>query len=528
MSAKNLWLDTKPAVSLGQIYQSCLARLKDIKTKLDLLDTKYQIDEQNRFRTLSTLSASLKRVRQLVGIADIKSKRDIVDIIKVINQNIKINNEEKEKEMQREALNRQILIQEVTDDPEESEEKLKQELRAFFIFSNKLTKIIREKQEENSQLNNLDKKKFDPLITPLLSGIRKNYIKISQQDELDLESLISVLDQSETALEQDYKELIDSMEIIAFTCHKYLLSFYQEGSHIESKMVGKLSDLLEQVVKYDSKKSWLFKYTKKYINYLRNIHHSFSDPNGVSLKQFSDTGHKISARFDLDHLQVLLIIPENSYLLNECVKMLREWIEYDSLYAKMVENDIMEIEKKRKALLNDKKYFDRLFSQLVRRLDLIRKELVESSASLKVNLIEMCTKRPSFGADLRIFFDQVEMELSLIEKEMNKLNLVGSTDVLKWSMLKGKLECLEYHMRRNYGMKKIEQHDLDVLDAGWLNLKNIHLYKTSDQTVEKIFYALELPRFKFGHHAAETVSNTQPINGKIVKFFSFHDCYFTA
>ena len=513
----NQWLDKKPPKSLTHIYQSCLEGLQDIQTKLDLLEKKFKIDEPNRFRTLASFSASLDRVRNLVGIAEIRSKRDIIHIIKVINYNIKITNQEKQNELRREAFKREVLIQEARDEPEEDDdEKLKKELRVFFSFSNRLAKVIREKQEESKQLYKLDKKKFDPLITPLISGIKKKFIKISQQDELDLDVLILVLDQIETALNQDYKELIDSVECIAFTSKKYLLSFYQQSDNIhqESKMVGKLSDLLDQVVKYDSKKNWLFKYSQKYINYLRNIKLSFSDFDGVLMKQFSDAGHKLSARFDLDQLQVLLIIPENNHLLNECVKMLREWIEYDSLYTNMVESDIIEIEKKRKILLNDKIYFDRLFSQLVRRLDLIRKELVECCFNLKVNLVDMCTKKPCFGADLRTFLDQIGEELSRIEKEINRLNLIGSTDVLKWSMLKGKLECLDYHMKRNYEMKKIEQHDLDVLNSGWLKLKNIHLYKISDQTLEKIYYGLEMPKFKFGHQAVEPEKDERPFEGK--------------
>lgn len=518
MSDVNLWLDKKPAESLGQIYQSCSTRLKNIKLRIDQLDQKYKIDEQNQFKTMSSLSASLNRLRELVGIAEIKSKQNIIDIVKVVNHNIKITCQEKEKEIQREAFNREILMQEARDQLEEDEEKLKKELRDFFNFSNKLSKIIREKQEENNQLNNLDKKKFDPVITPLLSELEKKYIKISQQDKLDLDMLIFVCDQIDSALDQDYKELIDSMELIAFTCQKYLLSFYQESSNIESKMVGKLSDLLEQVVKYDVKKNSIFKYTKKYIDKLRKIHQSFNEQNGLFLKQFSENGKTLSSRFDVDKVQILLIIPENSFLLNECVKLLQEWIEYDSLYVKMIENDIIEIEKKRKTLLNDKSIFDRLFSQLLRRLDLIRKELVQTSSSHKVDLIDMSTKRPSFGAGLKTFFDQVESELSLIEKEMNKLNLIACGDVLKWSMLKGRLECLDYNMRKNYGMKKIEKHDLDVLNTAWLKLKNIHLYKISDQTLEKIFYELELPKFNFGHQSCELEDDLRPIEGKQISY----------
>ena len=365
---KKLWVDDSPPESLKQIYESFSHQLKNFKQKLDDYDLKYKINEHNRFKTMTGLSTSLTRLKHLAGISQLNSNYTIVHLIKIINYNIKINKEERMKQIQEEAMNRELSFSDTESissehkeelDEEEDEERLKQELKTFFNFSNKISKVIREKQEENrlNEYLNLDKKKYDPLITPLLTSIKRNFVKITPQDEQDLDILIHLLDNTFEAMTVDYKNLIDSIEILNATSEKYFLSFYtkicEDLSVLErepaSEVSIKILEFFDQVIKYDTKRLFYAKMVKKNLYNLRNIRKCF-DNGGLLMKHLSEQSRKLNDRFDLDQLQVVLIIPEHSFLLNNCIKILNEWISYDSEYAMLVESDMKVVEKQKKIL----------------------------------------------------------------------------------------------------------------------------------------------------------------------------------
>ncbi|CAF1124829.1 unnamed protein product [Brachionus calyciflorus] len=519
ISSSKLWLDQRPPESLREIYNSCLLRLKEIKTNLDELDFKYSIDEANRFKTFSNLSLRLNRIRQLAGIANLKNQKSILEVIKIVNYNIKKNNEEQLRTIQKETLNRQISIEsdnestqsdsKDSDDDYSDDEHLKQDLKTFFNFSNKISKVIREKQEEAriNEFLNIDKKKYDNLISPLLNSIKRNFIQIDQESLVDLDCLINIQDLTLQAINTEYSQIIELIEQINSLCDKYLLSFYEKtiedlsilDKEPQLEHSKKLLKNFEQILKYDQKKNSIFKTIKKNLHNLKNLYLLFSEENsnGILSKNLSDFSKNLSKRFDLDDVQVVLLIPEFSYLLNDCVILLREWINYDSQYSGLIENDMKIFDRKKRDLLDDKIFFDRIYKKLYRRIDLLRTELIETSQKFKAVLtldVEIEEKRIS-SVDMRLYFDKIELNLNEIESEMNKLNRMGLVEAKKRSLLKQKLDYFEKDMNLFYIENKVKQIDVEILETSYFKLKNVLIYKSLNETVEKIYYNQGPPKY---------------------------------
>jgi hypothetical protein len=62
--------------------------------------------------------------------------------------------------------------------------------------------------------------------------------------------------------------------------------------------------------------------------------------NGVDLEDFSSESKRLCNRFDAHTIPILLIIPEYILLLNKCVGIMGEWLQYDIDYIGLIEEDI--------------------------------------------------------------------------------------------------------------------------------------------------------------------------------------------
>lgn len=554
----NIWLDQYPPSSNTQIYTSCTTKLSEAKANLEQLDQFYKINDMNLFDTMTRYARHLSRLRVIIGISEIKSYRSISDLIKIINNNIKnFDTVDKEQKLQKEhtslsriastkslelaqevkstdnlqAINKLEQSKEDISDTESEIKSNKKENIPSLNFSSTLNYVVRKKPHTIPIL-----KRDDSIISPILIATKRNFIRVDKQTEEDLSVLVDVVEKTLTAMSEKYSVIIKDIENICSICEKYMLSFYEQSLKDLFKLNGlndsyeqdermndnlkKYESLLDTVIKYDEKRNFFINFVYKSMRNLNNVSKNFNDGtiNGVYLKQFSEETQKLSKRFDLDYLQVLLIIPEYSKVLNKCVSYLKDWIEYDKEYPGFILNDLKSIDKKNKSLASQKYNCEKLYNQLMYRIELVKNNLYDLSMNKKRDFRifdedgeesfrdYIYTERKEYKPrhhrykysehDCRSMLQQINAELSQLEPEVSILNRKFSEE--KFDNLKKTLTYLREQLVYLYQVKKIEQNDVDILKNCHFKLKEILMYKSCTETLEKIYFNISLPSLKFG------------------------------
>lgn len=129
---------------------------------------------------------------------------------------------------------------------------------------------------------------------------------------------------------------------------------------------------METVVKYKEKRDEYIQFIEKCLKNLARMTAAFTDTTsheGISMQRhMSDDSQKLARRCDCDYIQVALVIPEYNSQLSKCLVYLRQWLEYDRSYPELIQEDIKEIEREKKRLLQMRISAESTFNQLTHRL----------------------------------------------------------------------------------------------------------------------------------------------------------------
>lgn len=531
-----LWTDQCAPESIEQIYSSCLYRLAECTSRIEELDHIYKIDEENLFNTMNVYSFQLSKLRELVGINELKSSKAISDVIKVLKNNIKNYNDEKEFQKETFSIGIQFFVNTIeklqteliSPKEEKSNAHIKEELDIDFDDTDSQEGKIEESEAVkalNQSIKSLARnkkpqimpslKRADSTITPLLASTRRKFIPVNQDTEYELFYLEDILEKTTHALAENYSYLIEEVDNIQNVCEKYLLSFYEKSLGDIFKLYAKdkneefnlnenlkkYENYLDTVIKYDKRRVYYINVVDRALRNLRHIRRNFTDLSGVQIKHFSEDSQKLSKRFDLGLLQVCLIIPEHSFVLKKCISLVKEWIEYDKEYSSYVYRDLKIIEKQKKSLALLKYSCESLHNQLVYRIDLIKNDVFEMSMGRKLDSLSeaQVLKRKNFkysDFDCRTMLERIGLELNQMDNELAKLKRKFSAE--RFCVLKSNLGDLREEMFILYEEKKVQQVDIDLLENSYFKLKEILMFKNSSEILEKIYYNIQLPNLKFG------------------------------
>ena len=88
--SKKIWLDTKPAETNEEIYTSCHARIVEMEKRLHALQVDYRIDREHIHDTMKTHSFHLARLKEAMGLHELKSAQTISDVIKIVEHTMRV------------------------------------------------------------------------------------------------------------------------------------------------------------------------------------------------------------------------------------------------------------------------------------------------------------------------------------------------------------------------------------------------------------------------------------------------------
>jgi hypothetical protein len=287
------------------------------------------------------------------------------------------------------------------------------------------------------------------------------------------------------------------------------------------------------VVRYEEKRQDYISFIRRAIRNLKRLAETFDDEtdNGIAIRHLSDDSQKLSRRCDCSLIQAALIIPEHSSQLNRCLEYLAIWLDYDKSYIEYVQNDMKLVEREKKRLSQAKNSAEMLYNQLIYRVQLFKQSMDGQEKELKDMLKRMgsslledydefdgsfvssVNKKPQNDfhyehLDCANMLEAVCLDLGELEIEIMKQNRLVSNSKTKMSLVEEKFKNLVYskaalnkinsQLYSMYQEKCIKQIEIDILENSYLKLKEIYMCKLNSDTVEKIYYNMDLPTFKIG------------------------------
>jgi predicted nuclease with TOPRIM domain len=396
----------------------------------------------------------------------------------------------------------------------------------------------------------------DPIITPLLHKIKNKKLVITPELEDNASVLAKLFDETMSAIAEKYPSILEEVESLCFLYEKYFQSFLQNNldellENYEEKMKTTKKEIINRKYLLQTKNlmNSAFSYNDKIKEYssfihislrnLRKLREKFDDntTKGILINsEFSKKSQKLSYRFDCDLMPVILIIYEYDTQLNSCIELLKEWLQYDRSYSKLLLDDLKEVDKQKKNL-NSVKYqceckYNQLqfkFNALNMKIEAIGKELIESLRkkdakmnpndegsgiddvySLNVKRVFNIKYYKYQNLDCNQLLEAIDGDLNRLEFDLTNFRATISSTKSKESIaqmkekfeqineMKNKLERLEYEAKHLFHEKRIKPNELDLYENCYFKLKEIHMYKNCPQTLNKIFFNLELPSIKFG------------------------------
>jgi len=210
----------------------------------------------------------------------------------------------------------------------------------------------------------------DPIITPLLQKIKNKKLVITPELEDDASVLAKLFDETMSAIAEKYPSVLEEVESLCFLYEKYFQSFLQNNldellESYEEKMKTTKKEIINRnyLLQTKSLMNSAFSYNDKIKEYshfihislrnLRKLRQKFDDntTKGILISsEFSKKSQKLSYRFDCDLMPVILIIYEYDTQLNSCIELLKEWLQYDRSYSKLLLGDLKEVDKQKKNL----------------------------------------------------------------------------------------------------------------------------------------------------------------------------------
>lgn len=493
-------------------------------------------------------------------------------------------------------------IEEMAEDEDDltksrKEKLLKQQQPIGINISQSLSYLSKNKKKQVEI--DIDQITSDEQISPLLKQVKRKYIKVTEDTKHDLDVMEQVFASTEEFLKTFAVRVLNQVEVLNSTCDKYFWSFIEESfdSFHENKTLG-LSDksfeqskqLLDSALKYQQKRKVYFKSLRRILKALRYLNEKFHDQttkdaedewidreddprrSGLSLQMFSDETRLLSDRYDCDLIQLILIIPEHSSLVKQCLQTFREWLDYDRSYASYILSDMKETDRKKKNLNSMKHLCELSYNQLLHRIRLLKQtlehleidmnELFKKTRETVVDeeedyyLIAQSELIPKISQykllkyenmDCRMMLDSLSSDLDDQESEVNNevhwqkliVNTGGNHKLNKFEVdekfkhlekMRAKVNELEDYLVYLYQVKKIKQDELDVLESCYVKLKEIYINKISSETLEKIFYGLPLPSFKLvtngsGNSSSENSSKENNYANSPLCSLVFHNNY---
>ncbi len=395
---KEIWSPDAPPQNIDQIYTAIQARLNDIKKDLGNIEAENCFDEENLFDTLNFYIDHIQNIKELCGVGEIRSLKTIKEITKVVKLNIKHLNKQELKELLEEEEEQRLSELEksfVSYGGEKSPLKLPliasktnlavSEKGVETLASNEvLTEVVVKKIEavedevsdEEPEVNHIRKKKsdtkkmiiefpvdlqnnIDSFISPILREARiKNTLDVDEACIEDLEILEEHTQKLCHAINEKFIIIMNEINSLCDIYDKYLLSFlFSTVENFTSPKINndnyqidknfrfqdnRIEILLNTSIKYDNKRLFYKDFVKSSLKDLKMIQTNFDDGtyNGIDLDDFTPETRKLCERFDAQTVPFLFIIPEYSLILNKCVKVLNEWLQYDKDYIGFIEEDL--------------------------------------------------------------------------------------------------------------------------------------------------------------------------------------------
>ena len=384
---------------------------------------------------------------------------------------------------------------------------------------------------------------------------RRILVEKLKQVDMDSKILRQLYDRTMDAFRDKYAVLIDEVETLANIFEKYFKSFMQnnfENLHdkytknnelINQTYLNIIQQLLETGLHYNVRTKDFFEFLHNSVKSLRKMKQNFEEST-IAMKDFSPQTQRMSLKLDCDLIPVIFVVYEHSIKLKACVQTLKEWLLFDQSYSKYLDNDLRMISDRKKSLVSLKANCEQTYNQLTSRKNSLKKavdcyekelELMYKKKEDKLNqmlgklddddetleekkaLLKMTRKKRApkkyfkyQKLDCLSMLRSTEYDLGQLEAEFNRISdsikasrtkntfelIQDNTDQLR--TFKIKLENLEYEVAHLYDEKRVTDKEVDLLENCCVKIKEIQMYKSCSQTLDKIFHNIKLPALKFG------------------------------
>jgi hypothetical protein len=200
---------------------------------------------------------------------------------------------------------------------------------------------------------------MDSFISPILREAKMKYtLKVDEASAEDLEILEEYMQKLCRAINEKFVAKMNEINLLCDIFDKYFLSFlFSTVENFTSPKINndhyqidksfrfennRIEILLNTAIKYDNKRLFYKDFVKSSLKDLVMIQTRFDDGSytGIDIDDFTLETQKLCERFDAQTVPILLIIPEYSLILNKCVRILNEWLQYDKEYVGLIQEDL--------------------------------------------------------------------------------------------------------------------------------------------------------------------------------------------
>lgn len=261
LNSKTIWQDQYPPENIEQIYEHCTIQIDEVKRNLENLRELYSIGDDEIIETLIDYSRHLTRLKQVVGISELKSSKTMSDVVKIVNNNIEYTRREQKKaaetmarnqrEIEELKVNEGLAIKHIDSNKNEMSSKpvpldddafysdeenvfedKKHEEPSKLDLKNAISFIQKRRNQNVEPLSNL--KRTDPVITPILAKAKKERINVSHETEEDVRVLEKLLETTLKAIDE-YAIEMEKIKKLCAIFEKYFLSLYSFIENILEK-----------------------------------------------------------------------------------------------------------------------------------------------------------------------------------------------------------------------------------------------------------------------------------------------------
>lgn len=445
---------------------------------------------------------------------------------------------------------------EIKSEEYESDNNLDDELN----FDDNEADEINEKQKETESKINipLTPSANSAVVSPATQETKKTILieKLKQVDG-DSKILRELYEKTMDAFKNKYSVLIEEVDMLCMIFEKYFISFMQnnfdnlkerfkrENQVISNTYLSVIEQLLETGFKYNVKTREFSQFLRETTANLRKLHRNFEE-NNILIRDFSSQAQRLSMRYDTDLIPIIFVIYEFSSRLKSCTKTLKDWLIFEQSYTSYLQNDLKMISGRKKSLNTLKLTCENIYNHLMSKKNIIKKSvesyekelelsykkkeeklnqmfsskndvndqeaLEEQKALIKMQRKKRIPKKYFKYQKLNCYemLKNSEFDLNQLENEFTRISetikssraknsfeqIQENTDQIRTFRIK--LENLEEEVIHLFEEKRITNKELDLLENCCAKIKEIQMYKSCSQTLDKLFHNVKLPCLKFG------------------------------